>query len=184
MKRFIKYITAFVVVLVGLVTFSSCSDKYNFYNDWTQAGAELTEDNIIEVLTIDEIKEKREAKDTFVLFVGTSQSYNARIKMGLFDQYTQDLGVTKDVLTVYYFNTTDYYSLNSNRNLVKQTTGIKDQLHSTSDALYVCIYKDGELKVDTTNTDAVEMESFINGSQVDYDALFTYILQSFPENLK
>ena len=54
MKKFIKGLAALMLVACGLVGLTSC-DNYDFYKDWTDAGADLEKDaHIFEALTLEE----------------------------------------------------------------------------------------------------------------------------------
>lgn len=179
MKKFIKGLAMFMLVACGLVGLTSC-DNYNFYKDWTDAGAELEKnEHIFEALTLDEAKAKREAGETFILVIGTSQSTTAVASITMLQTQADYLGFEGKV---YFVDSTDYIEKGSTRLQVKEALGIKSLSSLPQADLIVVTYEEGAIKLDTSD-DKNEMLEFFEGqySTLSMEAIAYYLYRDFNQ---
>lgn len=174
MSKFIKSVSALAVIVIAALTLASC--KYNFYNDWSNAGAEIEKENVFEVLEVDSAKAKVDADDTFVLVFGTTKAVSAAATV-------TTLQATADALefdgTLYYVDCTDYINKPADRKMLKETFGLNDS-NQISSNLVIAIYDKGELLLDTSDKlDDTKLKNFVDGESVNYAALATYIYTDF-----
>lgn len=174
MSKFIKSFSALAVIVIAALTLASC--KYNFYNDWSDAGAQIEKDNVFEVLEVEGAKAKVDADETFVLVFGTSTAASAASTV-------TTLQSTADALefdgTLYYVDCTEYINKPADRKMLKETFGLNDS-NKISSNLVIAIYDKGELLLDTSDkADDTKLKNFIDGESVNYAALATYIYTEF-----
>ena len=72
MKKIVKFLSLIAIIFVMGITLSSCS--YDFYGDFNNNGAEITEEDDFKFqpITVDDVKGYREAGKSFILFVGAA----------------------------------------------------------------------------------------------------------------
>ena len=85
MSRIGKYFAAFAVLLIGVVTLAGCGG-YNFYKDWSDAGATIEKDHIFEAISLEDAKSKIDNDETFVLVLGTSEAEGASSSITILQQ--------------------------------------------------------------------------------------------------
>jgi hypothetical protein len=179
MKKFVKSFALVMLALVGLVGLTSCG-KYNFYKDWTEAGAELEKDaHIFEALTLEEAKAKIEGKETFVLVIGTSQSSTAVHSITTLQSQADYLGYEGKV---YFVDSTDYIELRSTRDEVKSALGIKKLSNLSTSDLIVVTYSEGVVKLDTSDSNSEMLEFFQSEfSTLSMEAIAYYLYRDFNQ---
>ena len=106
MNKLLKKLALVMFAVIGLVNLASCGE-YNFYKDWSEAGANIESENIFEVLTLEEAKNKiaNEEENTFILVVGTSQSSVAASSIETLQAQAEYLDYEG---TIYFVDSTDY----------------------------------------------------------------------------
>ena len=163
MKKLFKRVALAMFVVFGLLSLTSCG-KYNFYKDWSEAGANIEEENIYEVLTIEEVQSKRENGDTFIVVVGTSQSYTAVSSITMLQTQADYLGFAG---TVYFVDSTDYLEKQSVRTELIAALGIKEITKSTTADIIVVTYEKGIVNLDSSNPNCELLDFF----QSEYSGL-------------
>lgn len=177
MKNLKKIFAALVVVLVG-VMLSSCS-KYDFYKDWSKAGATIEKDNIFEVISLDEAKSMIDNDKTFILVCATSESTAAVTDISVYQQQADYLGFEG---VVYFINAADHLTNKATRDNIKNTLGIRDINVCASSHCVTVLYDKGEVLVDSSNVESENMKDFKLGESVDILPLVTYVLRDFDLN--
>ena len=176
MKSLKKIISAFVIALVFGLALTSCSG-YNFYKEFSEAGADIEKDHIFEVLTLEEVKTKIEADDTFVLVYGTAESVACVNVITSLQAQAEYLGAAEK--TIYFMDATEYIEGGSgSRKEVKEAIKINDPLSSKTASPIIIIYKNGKVDVDTSAVDSSKTKKFLNESgSVQYASLASYIFR-------
>lgn len=177
MKNLKKIFAALVVVLVG-VMLSSCS-KYDFYKDWSKAGATIEKDNIFEVISLDDAKAKIDNDETFILVCATSASQPAVTDISVFQQQAEYLGFEG---VVYFINAADHLTNKSTRDNIKNTLGIHDINVCASSHCVSVLYSKGEILIDTSDIESANMANYKNGNALNILPFVTYALRDFDLN--
>lgn len=173
MSKFLKCLSVITVMMICLVTLASCSDSYSFYETWYEAGAEIDEDNVFEALTIEEVLDKVEADESFIVFVGSSTSETS-IKNVESIQYAADNSNYDG--KVYILDTTEKTSVSERR---KVEDSLKISLSATASLIAIC-YDEGVQTFETSRPNA-ECDRFIfDGSNVDIVAVAEYAFDNYP----
>lgn len=179
MKKFIKGLAVVMLVACGLVGLTSCG-KYNFYKDWTEAGASLEKnEHIYEALTLEEAKAKKDAEETFILVIGTSQSKTAVNSITMLQTQAEYLGYEG---TVYFVDSTDYIEKLKTRSEVKEALGIKNLPSLSTADLVVVAYEKGAIKLDTSDSTS-EMTEFFQTEvgSLSVEAIAFYLFCDFNQ---
>lgn len=175
MKSLKKIVSAFVIALIFGLALTSCSG-YNFYKEFSEAGADIEENNIFEVLTLEEAKAKIEANETFVLLYGTAQSSPCVNVVTSLQAQAEYLGA--EDLTVYFMDATDYIESSKSRKEVREAIKMNDPMDQFSDSPVIIIYKNGKVDVDTSALESTKTKKFLNESgAVQYASLASYIFR-------
>lgn len=169
-----KVISMFVVVALIALT-ASCS-KYNFYEVWTEAGAEIEKEHIFEVLTLEEVKEKIENDETFALLYASAES-------SLAIPVVNTLAIQADYLdaaekTIYFLDATDYIESSKSRKEVREAINMNDPMDALSDAPVIITYVKGVVDIDTSYPTSTKTKKFISETgSVQYASLASYIFR-------
>ncbi len=178
MKNLKKIFAALVVVLVGAFMLSSCS-KYDFYKDWSEAGATIEKDNIFEVISVEDAKAKIDNDETFILVIATSESSPAVTDISVYQQQADYLGFEG---VVYFINAADHLTNKSTRDNIKNTLGIRDINVCASSHCVTVLYSKGEVLIDSSDVESANMQNYKVGQSVDILPLVTYALRDFDLN--
>ena len=178
MKNLVKILSAFVVVMISIITLASC-DSYSFYEDWYQAGATvLEEDNVFKVVSLDEVKTMKEASESFMVFLGRSSDSKAVSEV---NQIQFDADNMNYEGKIYFLNTGDYVETISGQKKINDTLGIKFE-DSTSGIVVVC-YEEGNVKFETTRPDNyAELELLKIEGVLTIQSLAYYAFTYYPAN--
>lgn len=172
MKRFLKLTSLMSVLLFIVVVMTGCS-KYNFYDDFKGAGADIEKENIFELITLDEIKAKKEAGETFVVLYGASSNSECVNVVTSLQAQAEYLG--NEEATIYFFNSKDY-------NTTSKVREVKDQIKmhnpSKDGSPIVITFKATAVDIDTSNTDKVRTKEFIVDGEVKYSSLASEIFKN------
>ena len=103
MNKFKKILSAVAVSICFMMGLASCTST-TFYQEWHEAGATIEEDNCFKALTADEVKEKRDNKESFVVFVGASTVEKAVTAVSQIQAQADATGYDG---AVYFVNTKD-----------------------------------------------------------------------------
>ncbi len=175
MSRIGKYFAAFAVLLIGVVTLAGCGG-YNFYKDWSDAGATIEKDHIFEAISLEDAKSKIDNDETFVLVLGTSEAENASSSITILQQQADYFEFDKKL---YFINSTSYLSKISDRKSLQDTLGINDSSKISSNIVVVC-YNKGDIVLDTSKkVDDSSLESFVSSGSINYNALAAYLFNDF-----
>lgn len=174
MRKLLKALVALSFVFTLMLAATSCSSEYDFYEDWSEAGAEIEKDNIFEVITLDEAKAKIANKDTFVLLYASSSAPTAVRVVNTLQAQAEYLGASEDAV-IYFVDATDY-TTSSDRNLVKEALKIRRDVPDNGSPV-VMTYNAGIVYVDTTWTDKIATKQFVFNGSVDYSCLASYIFK-------
>lgn len=163
----VKKIFSALAVTIVFSALASCGST-SFYSEWSEAGADIKEDNVFSVLSVDDVVKKRDNKDSFIIFAGSSSKSGARSAVEEIQAQADNLDY--DGL-VYFVNTKDILSSISSKKEATTKLGVKEI--DSSELVVVC-YKEGAVFFDTSSSDSDHYERFkVNGS-LSYNALATY----------
>lgn len=190
MSKFGKMLSALAIVMISLITLVGCKDdSYNFYEDWTSAGAKFSEDHIFEVISLDKANEMIENDETFVLLYGYSGDTYSPACIQTMQEQAEYLEYDGKV----YFVETSSYNTVKGRKEVREKLNIPD-MNSLTDVNVVtmvcCLYIDGDLEFGTydgSNDDEIELFGFnknaAEGSKgyINYEALSQYLFKDLKE---
>lgn len=174
-NKFKKSITAIAVVIIAVLTLVSCGG-YNFYKDWTNAGATIEKDNVFEVISLEEAKSKIDADETFALLVGTSEAASAANTISIIQSQATYFEFDKKL---YYVDATDYLSKTTERKNLRDTLGITDATPISTNIVVVC-YTSGSIVLDTSKkvTDP-SLESFVSFGSINYYSIAAYLFNDY-----
>lgn len=171
MKRFLKAFGVILCVFTVLLTLTSCSG-YDFYEDWHNAGATIEKENIYQLITLDEAKQKIDNKDTFVLIYASSSNSESVKVISSFQAQAEYLQRTDAV--IYYLNSSEFTST-SDRTKVRET--IKMHEAPSDGSPIVMGYKNSAAVIDTSDKNRGSMKDYFKGDQVQYASLASYIFK-------
>lgn len=173
MNKFKKNVALFVALFISLFTLVSCSN-YDFYSDWSKAGASIEKDNVFLSLSADEVKTKRDNGETFVILVGSSTDSKAVSAITAIQEQADIVGYTGNV---YFVNAKDVSSSSASsasRNEFKEKVGLKAFTSVSTEAnLVVVAYKKGVVELDTSSTTKCDYTFFNNDNSQDLN--FEYV---------
>lgn len=175
MKNLKKILSAFVIAFVFGLALTSCSG-YSFYDEFKEAGADISEDHIFEVLSLKEVVAKIDADETFVLVYGTADSTSCVSVITSLQVQAEYLEAEDK--TVYFMDASDYIESSKKRKEIRESLNINDPMDSITDAPVIVIYKNGKVDIDTSNTDSSRTKKFLNDAgAVQYASLASYIFR-------
>ncbi len=167
MTKFSKRIVLFLALISTTFVLASCSN-YNFYEDWKSAGATIESENVYKSLTLDEVKDKRDAKETFALIVASSTDSTACSAITKIQEQADVVGYTGNV---YFISSKDVYNASlSTQKEFKEVVGNKEFTSSTSDKpLFVLmVYNKGNILADTSSSNNYSaIENYLNNGNSD-----------------
>lgn len=174
MNKFKKILSA-LAVSIAFTTLASCGEN-SFYKEWHDAGATIEEENVFKELTVDQVVTKRDNKDSFIIFCGSSSKSGAISAVS-------DIQVQADSLDyngyVYFVNTKDILSSISGKKNATDKLGVQEI--DSSDLVVVC-YKEGKVYFDTSSSEKygdIYSRFNIDGS-LSYNALACYAFEYYP----
>lgn len=175
MKRFLKALTVLSLAFVMVISLASCG--YNFYDDWHSAGAEIEEDNIYVVITLEEAKKMKEDGEVFALVYASSSSSSAVNVITTFQIQAEYLG--NEDAKIYFVDSTDY-TTKAKRAEVRDALNMHEA-PETGDPV-VMTFRSTAVDVDTSNTNKVKTKEFIVDGTVQYASLASYIFKELLVN--
>ncbi len=159
-------------MLVMVLVMASCSE-YSFYKDFHDAGADIEEKNIFEIITLEEAKTKKESGETFVLLYGSSTSSSCVSLVTSLQAQAEYLGNTE--ATIYFLNSKEYDSTSKCRE-VKDAIRMHDPSKDGSPILMT--FKATAVDIDTSNKDKVRTKEFIKNGTIQYSSLASEIFKN------
>lgn len=175
MKKLFKKFALFAIVILGALHLTGC---YNFYDDWSKAGAKIEKDNCFTAIELSEAKSKIDNKDTFALVLATSTNSTCVSRISLLQEQA-DYAEFKG--TLYFVSMTDYCDTASGRKNLRDSLGISGYSNNlTGSDVVIVLYTKGEITIDTSSkltNDSIK--PFVNGSSVNYYSLSSYIFNDF-----
>lgn len=168
-----KFFTAVAVGIVLVFTLASCK-KTTFYSEWHGAGADIEEDNVFKYLSMDDVVEKKEANEQFIIFIGTSESSTACTLITNIQAQADSLDFDGDV---YVVSVKDILGSISKMNEAKDTLG-SHEINPGDNGLIAVCYKDNKVYFDTSNpTD--ELNRFKIDGTVSFNSLAIYAFELY-----
>ena len=177
MKLFKRIIPAFVIFALLLIL-TSCGG-YNFYNDFKAKGATLENGDSFVVLTLDEVKTKRDAKETaFMILIGSSDIQNS--VNGISKIQDEFNSVNYDGVT-YFVNAKEAITYYSKGQELEEKLGISSIHELESSGLIVVEYdKNGRVLCDTSKTNDEASKKFSITGSLSFRAVADYIVEYYP----
>lgn len=176
MKKVVAYISAFMLIIVGMLSLASCSKK-TFYSEWHKAGADIEKNNMFESITVDEVEIKLSSDDsTFALFIGSSSDEQA-VKDVSAMQYTADV---KNYEGKVYFLTTTKLKKQSKMRDIKDR--IKVDISEMGTSVQCVLFEKGRVSFNTVKTDTDQVKKFKIDDEVSIIAVLEYVIEYYPVN--
>lgn len=178
MKRFIK-ITALLSMALLVVGLSSCTSEYNFYKDWSEAGASISEDHIYTTISLEEAEAKIENNEKFALVVATSQSVSARNTIVVIQNQAEYLSYEG---TIYFVDATNYIETSALRQQLRSALRLKTNYSASTQQAIVACYENGTKYLDTSNLDegAKNGTCYLSGpATVNFERLSYFMFTEF-----
>lgn len=186
MNRFKKICSALAVMISFGLALASCGTQ-SFYDEWNQAGATIETDNCFKVLTADEVAEKREAKESFVIFIGASaiQTTTNTKAVDLVSTIQAEADAINYDGYVYFVNAKDAMLTLSEQKAMKEKLKVNEITDSYG---LVCVsYVKGEVYFDTSaikgNNIPDQLKRFVvnEGSDtISFKALANFVFENYP----
>lgn len=185
MKKFVKILSLIAIVFVMTISLASCS--YDFFGKYNENGAELDTDvdYSFEVLEVDQVKNYRDNKKSFVLFIGTPTDENCVNQVKKICEEATNINYKGVFL---YLDTTDALSSISLHQEYSEKLGVKEIDDVTYGLVAVC-YNSGNVKWDTSNTNRYEkvLTKFTSSSNnvssgISFRAITDYVKEYYPLN--
>lgn len=175
MKKFIKSIAMIAIVILGVLHLTGC---YNFYDDYSKAGATIGKENCFTAIELNDAKAKIDNKETFVLLLSTSSKSTCVSRISLFQEqadYAEFNG------TLYVVNITNYIDTRSGRDELIEKLGVKGYSNNlTGTDIVLVAYTKGNITLDTSaNVKTDALKPFVEGESINYYALASYIFNDF-----
>lgn len=176
MKKFLKGFALIAIMILAALQLTGC---YDFYKDYSKAGATIEKENCFTAIELDEAKAKIENKDTFVLVLATSTSSTCVSRISLLQEqadYAEFEG------TLYFVSITDYCDTTDGRTKLRESLGIKGKSNNlTGKDAVVVGYTKGEKSFDTSaKLDDDSIKQFVTSSEtINFYSLAAYIFNDF-----
>lgn len=174
MKKITKILTVLSVLFLFTWMLGSCSSQYDFYEDWHGAGADIEKENIFQTVSLDEAKQMKEDKKTFVLVYASSVA-NSSVSLITSLQAQAEYLNAKDA-TIYYLNSADYNTTSKSKE-VNNAINMNDAGAFKDGTPVVMTFKKGIVDVDTSNPNLPKTKEFMKDSIVQYSSLASYIFK-------
>jgi hypothetical protein len=174
MKKIVAYLSAFILIIVGTLSLSSCSKK-SFYSEWNKAGANIEKDNMFEMITVDEIESKLGNKEeSFAVFFGSSNDSQS-VKDVSAMQYTADV---KNYEGKVYFLTTTKLKTQSKMKEIKEK--IKVDISDMDASVQCVLFEKGKVEFNTSKKDSDEVKKFKIDEEISIIAVLEYVIEYYP----
>ncbi|MGM9969259.1 MAG: hypothetical protein ACI35S_02565 [Anaeroplasma sp.] len=176
MNKLFKVLTLLMVMIISLFTLVGCNSSDDFYKEWYEAGAQIEKDNVFELITVDKAVEMKEAKESFIVFLGSSTNSTAVSEVtGI--QYDAD-NMNYDG-KLYFINTKEIISSISKMKSINEKLNIK--LESSTSGLIAICYDGGVQKFETSRPNG-ECDRFIfdGTDSVSIRAVAVYAFEFYP----
>ena len=178
MNKFKKIISALAVSICFMMGLASCSET-SFYQEWHEAGATIEEDNCFKVLTAEEVSTKREAQESFCVFLGSSDVEKARTTVSNIQAQAEAVNYDGKV---YFVNTKEALATISAAQALREKLSV-NELNDSNGLVCVCYIK-GNVYFDTSDTKKYNdrLQRFIieeGGTVVDFNAIANYVFDNY-----
>ncbi len=165
-----------IAMVFGLIwVLASCS-SYNFYRDFKSAGADIDTDHTFQALTKDEVKAKREAKEEFLLIVGSST--NTTCVSAITQMYSEFKSLN-------FEGKANYLSVKSALSTQSEGAEISKILESDIDAgndgiIFMAFDKNGNIKFSTySKKNYDDAKKFRIDGNLAFRAIADYIVEMY-----
>lgn len=182
MKKIFKFLSLIVIILIMGVSLTSCA--YDFYGDFNENGAEITEnDNFkFQPVTVEDVKGYRDSKKSFILFVGSATNTSCVSNVKKIDEEATNLNYKGIIL---YLDVQEILKSLSQHEEAVKTLGVKSIDDATYGIVAVC-YDEGNVKWETSNTLKYEKEllRFTSASKnvtsgISFRAITDYMIEKY-----
>lgn len=177
MNKFKKIISACAVSICFMMGLASCKST-SFYQEWHEAGATIEEDNCFKVLTAEEVTAKREAEESFCIFLGSSEVEKARSTVSNIQAQAEAVNYDGKV---YFVNTKEALTTLSGAQKLHDTLSV-NELNDSNGLVCVCYIK-GKVHFDTSNTKKYsdELQRFMidSATVVDFNAIANFVFEYY-----
>ena len=174
----LKMLVSLAMVFGLIFVLASCSG-YNFYRDFKNAGAEIDSDHSFLVLTKDEVKAKRDAKEEFLLIVGSSTNTTC---------VTAITQMQSEFNSLNFEGKANYLSVKSALSSQSEGSEVSKILESDIDAgndgiIFMAFDKNGNVRFNTYSKKNYEdAKKFRIDNNLAYRAIADYIVWSYENN--
>ncbi len=181
MKKFVKILSLLAIAFVMTISLASCS--YDFFGEYNEHEAELKTDvdYSFEVLTVDQVKNYRDNKKSFVLFMGTPERETCVTQVQRICEEAINLNYKGIFL---YVDTTDMISPESQKE-AREKLGVNDVSDTTYGLIAVC-YREGSVYWDTTKKTTYKnmLLKFTSSSNdvetgISFRAITDYVIENY-----
>ena len=182
MKKFVKILSLIAIVFVMTISLASCS--YDFFGEYNEHEAELKTDvdYSFEVLTVDQVKNYRDNKKSFVLFMGTPEREACVTQVQRICE--EAINLNYKGIFLYVDITEALASLSLHKESVEKL-GIKEIDDATYGLVAVC-YREGNVYWDTSNTTRYDkmLTKFTSSSNnvetgISFRAITDYVIENY-----
>lgn len=185
MNKFKKICSALAVSICFVLALVSCKSA-TFYDEWHEAGATIEEDNCFKLLTVDEVVAKREAKESFVIFIGASaiQTTTNTKAVELVSAIQAEADAVDYDSKIYFVNAKDAMLSLSQQKDMKEKLKI-NEINDTNGLVCVSYIK-GEVYFDTSTVKGSnvpdQLKRFVvdDSYQISFKALVNYVFENYP----
>lgn len=185
MNKFKKICSALAVSICFVLALVSCK-SVSFYDEWHEAGATIEEDNCFKLLTVDEVVAKRDAKESFVIFIGASaiQTTTNSKAVDLVSAIQAEADAVNYTSKVYFVNAKEAMLSLSQQKDMKDKLKINEINDSYG---LVCVsYINGDVYFDTStikgNNVPDQLKRFVvdDSNEISFKALANYVFENYP----
>lgn len=172
MRRLLKALTTLSLAFMLLVVFTSCNED-KFYEEWSEAGAQIEETHIFKEIELEDVKVKIENGDTFVLIYAASTNTSAVSAISSFQAQYDYLCTNGEERVIYVLDSTEF-DKPTEKAKVKEYLQVFKELPKNGSPLVVT-YNKGVIDIESNWTDKNQTKEFIVNGKLDYSSLCSYI---------
>lgn len=182
MKKIVKFLSLIAIILIMGVSLTSCA--YDFYGDFNENGAEITEnDNFkFQPVTVEDVKGYRDSKKSFILFVGNATNSSCVSNIKKIDEEATNLNYKGIIL---YLDVQEILKSLSQHEETEKTLNVKSIDDANYGIVAVC-YDEGNVKWETSNTNKYgpDLKKFADGSDnlttnISFRAITDYMIERY-----
>lgn len=172
MTKFMKCLSILSVLVIGFMVLVGCNDSESFYERWTAAGAEIEQDNVFKVVSVDDVVEMIDDDASFIVFVGSSTN---TISVSSVSYIQNDADMMNYEGKVYFVDITDATGISARKN-VNEKLGI--DIDKTTDLIAAC-YVNGSQLFETSRPNS-ECDLFEFNGSISIRTVAVYAFEYYP----